>query len=124
VLVSIQIPKPLAADTRFYKIAKRRTDDISTVAAGIAVTLDSGGRITRARFAYGGVAATPVRAVEAENAILGRGWNESAIKRAQDVFAKTLTPMSDHRGSAEYRLAMAQRLLEKYAFEQSLEAAA
>ena len=124
VLVSIRIPKPLAPETRFYKIAKRRTDDISTVAAGIAVTLDLSGRVARARFAYGGVAATPVRAVEAEDAVLGRAWNASTIKRAQDVIAKTLKPMSDHRGSAEYRLAMAQSVLEKYAFEQNLEAAA
>jgi xanthine dehydrogenase small subunit len=118
VIVSIRIPKPLAAETRFYKIAKRRTDDISTIAAGIAVTLDTAGRITRARFAFGGVAATPLRAIEAENAVLGRTWNEAAIRRAQDVIARTLKPMSDHRGSAEYRLAMAQSILEKYAFEQ------
>jgi xanthine dehydrogenase small subunit len=52
VLVSIRIPKPVREETRFYKIAKRRTDDISTVAAGIAVTLDATGRVARARFAY------------------------------------------------------------------------
>jgi xanthine dehydrogenase small subunit len=124
VLVSIRIPKPLAADTRFYKIAKRRTDDISTIAAGIAVTLDASGLVARARFAYGGVAATPVRAVEAENAVLGRPWNEATIKRAGDVIARTLKPMSDHRGSAEYRLAMAESVVHKYAHQQKLEAAA
>jgi len=124
VLVSIRIPKPLAAETRFYKIAKRRTDDISSIAAGISVTLDAAGRVARARFAYGGVAATPVRALEAENAVLGRPWNGSAIQRAQAAIARTLNPMSDHRGSAEYRLAMAQSLLEKYAHEPKLEVAA
>ena len=124
VVLSIRIPKPLAVETRFYKVAKRRTDDISTVAAGISVTLDAAGRVVRARFAFGGVAATPLRAVEAENAVLGRPWNEATIQQAQDVVARTLKPMSDHRGSAEYRLAMAQSLLEKYTFEQKLEAAA
>jgi xanthine dehydrogenase small subunit len=123
-LLSIRIPKPVLNETRFYKVAKRRTDDISTVAAGISVTLDAAGRVDRARFAYGGVAATPVRAVEAENAVLGRPWNDSTIQRAQEIIGKTLTPMSDHRGSAPYRLAMAQSLLEKYAHEQRLEAAA
>ncbi len=58
VLVSVRIPKPVREETRFYKIAKRRTDDISTVAAAISVTLDPSGHIARARFAYGGVAAT------------------------------------------------------------------
>jgi xanthine dehydrogenase small subunit len=124
ILVSIRVPKPLRSETRFYKIAKRRTDDISTVAAGISITLDGSGRIAHARFAYGGVAATPVRALPAEDEVLGRPWNDATIRRAQEVIGKTLQPMSDHRGSAAYRLAMAQSLLEKYAHEQSLEAAA
>jgi xanthine dehydrogenase small subunit len=124
ILVSIRIPKPARSETRFYKIAKRRTDDISTVAAGISITLGSSGRVERARFAYGGVAATPVRALEAEEEVLGRPWNDATIRRAQDVIGRTLQPMSDHRGSAAYRLAMAQSLLEKYAHEQPVEAAA
>ncbi len=124
VLVSIRIPKPIAAETRFYKIAKRRADDISTVAAAISIKLDPSGRVAHARFGYGGVAATPIRALEAEDAMLGRPWNEGTLQRAQNVIAKTLKPMSDHRGSAEYRLAMAQSVLEKYAYELNLEVAA
>jgi xanthine dehydrogenase small subunit len=124
VLVSVRIPKPVREETGFYKIAKRRTDDISTVAAGISVTLDASGTVTRARFAYGGVAATPVRALEAEQAVLGRRWNASTIQLAQDVIARTLKPLSDHRGSAEYRLAIAQSVLGKYAHQQKLEDAA
>ena len=76
--------------------------------------LDSTNRVTRARFAYGGVASTPVRAIEAEKAVLGSHWDQAAIQRAQEMLARTLKPMSDHRGSAGYRLAMAQRLLAKY----------
>jgi xanthine dehydrogenase small subunit len=117
VIVSVRIPKPLRDETRFYKIAKRRTDDISTVAAGIAVTLDASGYVSQARFAYGGVAATPVRAVEAEQLVLGRPWNHETIRNAQQTIARTLQPISDHRGSAAYRLAIAQSLLEKYAAE-------
>lgn len=112
VIVSIRIPKPVCNETRFYKIAKRRTDDISTVAAAIAVNVDRG-IVTRARFAYGGVAATPVRLIEAEEAAVGRPWNAMTIERVQEIVARTLKPMSDHRGSAAYRLAMAQRVLER-----------
>ena len=124
VIVSIRIPKPLAAATRFYKIAKRRADDISTVAAAIFVSLDASGRVTRARFAYGGVAATPIRVVEAEDAVTGRIWNQASVKQAQEIVGRKLTPLSDHRGSAEYRLALAQSVLEKYWHESRLEAAA
>jgi xanthine dehydrogenase small subunit len=114
VLTAIHLPKPFAANTRFFKVAKRRTDDISTVAACLSVGLDDAGRVARARFAYGGVAATPLRAAEAEAAVLGQYWNHASLKRAQEVLARTLKPISDHRGSAAYRLAMAQSLLAKY----------
>ncbi len=70
------------------------------------------------------MAAIPLRAAEAEEAIVGARWNESAVHRAQDVLARTLQPISDHRGSAAYRLALAQSLLEKFWWEQQAEAAA
>ena len=60
-LVAIEIPRPLPELVRFYKVAKRRLDDISTVAAAMALDRDATGRVRRARFAFGGVAATPVR---------------------------------------------------------------
>jgi xanthine dehydrogenase small subunit len=123
-LISVILPKPFARQTRFYKAAKRRMDDISTVAACFAFDIDERGVVQRARLAYGGVAAVPMRAREAEDAITGLRWNESAVHRAQDILARTLHPISDHRGSAEYRLALAQSLLEKFWWEQQQEVAA
>ena len=123
-LLSVIVPEPLPSHARFYKAAKRRMDDISTVAACFAFDIDSRGVVRRARMAYGGVAAIPLRAVEAEEAIVGARWNESAVHRAQDVLERTLHPISDHRGSAAYRLALAQNLLEKFWWEQQTEAAA
>ena len=71
-LTAVEIPKPLPRLVRFYKIAKRPLDDISTVAAAMALDLDSVGRVQRARFAFGGVAATPVRILDAEDAVGGQ----------------------------------------------------
>src|SRR6185436_3900836 len=96
--------KPLPQLIRFYKVAKRRMDDISTVAAAIAIDRDSAGRVTRARLAFGGVAATPLRLADAEAAAHGQLWNDAAVERLQQVIGRTLKPMSDHRGSAAYRL--------------------
>ena len=123
-LVSVVLPKPFAGQARFYKAAKRRMDDISTVAACFAFEIDDRGVVQRARLACGGVAAVPLRAREAEDAITGLRWNESAVHRAQDILARTLHPISDHRGSAAYRLALAQNLLEKFWWQQQEEAAA
>ena len=117
ILVSVEIPKPLPEFVRFYKIAKRRMDDISTVAAAMAMDLDPGGRVRRSRFAFGGVAATPIRVMEAETAATSHAWNEAAVERVQEIFDRTLTPLSDHRGSKEYRLEVSKSLVEKYWWE-------
>ncbi len=116
-LAAIEIPKPLPAFSRFYKVAKRRMDDISTVAAGIAMDWTQAGRIERARFVFGGVAPVPLRVEAAEEAVIGERWNEAAVSRVQAILARTLKPIGDHRGSAEYRLAMAQSLIEKFWWE-------
>jgi xanthine dehydrogenase small subunit len=122
-LTAIEIPKPFASSIRFYKAAKRRVDDISTVAAGISMDLDSVGRVTRAVFAFGGVAAVPLRVYAAEEAALGQRWNQAAVERVQSVLERTLKPISDHRGSAEYRVEVAKSLVEKFWWERQ-EAAA
>jgi xanthine dehydrogenase small subunit len=110
---AVRIPRPLARIQRFYKVSKRRMDDISTVAAGFAIDTDASGAITRARLAYGGVAATPVRARRAEAALLGRSLDLASIRAAREAAAAELSPIDDHRGSARYRRAMIGSLLEK-----------
>ena len=116
-LVAIEVPKPLPAFVKFYKVAKRRADDISTVAAAMAIDRDGSGRVRSARVAFGGVAATPIRLGEAEQAIVGGMWDAAAVERVSAIIQRTLRPMSDHRGSAEYRLQVSQRLVEKFAWE-------
>ncbi|MGA3025736.1 MAG: FAD binding domain-containing protein [Bryobacteraceae bacterium] len=116
-IASIEIPRPLPEFMRFYKVAKRRMDDISTVAAAMAMTWDESGRVARVRFAFGGVAAVPLRAVRAEEAILGHRWNDAAAERVQAALERTLEPIGDHRGSAEYRLAVAKNLVARFLWE-------
>jgi xanthine dehydrogenase small subunit len=110
----IEIPEPLPSFSRFYKVAKRPVDDISTVAASMTLNWDSAGHVARARFAFGGVAATPIRAFAVEEAVEGRPWNKSAVERVQTILDGTLAPISDHRGSAEYRREIAKSLVEKF----------
>ncbi len=85
--------------------------------------LDMTGRVTRAVFAFGGVAAVPLRVYAAEEAILGERWNQAAVSRVQAVLDRTLKPIGDHRGSAEYRVEVAKSLVEKFWWERG-EAAA
>jgi xanthine dehydrogenase small subunit len=120
IIAAVEIPKPLPQALGFYKVSKRRFDDISTVAAAMGVDVDAHGRVRRARIAFGGVAATPLRVVEAEHALVDRPWNDAAVARVQDILARTLTPISDHRGSKEYRLEVSKSLVEKYHWERAL----
>ncbi|MEQ1910895.1 MAG: FAD binding domain-containing protein [Vicinamibacterales bacterium] len=115
-IVAIEIPKPLPALVRFYKIAKRRLDDISTVAAAMAIDEESG-TVRRARFAFGGVAATPIRVHEAETAAMHLPWNDAAVERVQGVLERVLTPIGDHRGSSRYRLEVSKSLVAKFLWD-------
>jgi xanthine dehydrogenase small subunit len=114
---AIRIPLPLARITAFQKIAKRRFDDISSIALGVALDLDeAGGMIERARIGVGGVAATPIRAFAAEAALIGREWSLATVTAAAEVLADEGTPLDDHRASARYRVAMLRSsLLRLYA---------
>ncbi len=116
-IAAVEIPKPLPTFVRFYKVAKRRLDDISTVAAAMALDIDAHGKVGRARFAFGGMAATPIRSAEAESAVVDQPWNAAAVERVQAVLDKTMHPMSDRRGSKEYRLEVSKALVEKFQWE-------
>jgi xanthine dehydrogenase small subunit len=119
-IVSVEIPKPLPQSVHFYKVAKRKLDDISTVAAAMALDVDQHGKVRLARFAFGGVAATPVRVIEAEAAVVDQPWNDNAVERVQGILERVLKPMSDHRGSKEYRLEVSKSLVEKFHWERAL----
>jgi xanthine dehydrogenase small subunit len=114
---TIRIPLPLAPVTAFHKIAKRRFDDISSAAVAYALTLDngtSGGRVASVRIGLGGVAATPLRAMAAEEALKGQPWTRETATAAAGELARAGTPMSDHRASDRYRIAMLRNSLLKF----------
>jgi xanthine dehydrogenase small subunit len=113
---AIRVPLPLAPRAKFYKIAKRRMDDISSVAAGITLAL-RGDLVQKIRIGLGGVAATPIRALEAEAFLTGKIWNETNARTAAKIMAQSGTPLDDHRASAAYRTAMLEQLLLKFFFE-------
>jgi len=102
---AVRIPMPTAGITAFHKIAKRRYDDISSVAIGFAVELAEGS-VKSARIGLGGIAATPVRALATEAALEGRPWSHDTVREAAVVMRGEGTPMDDHRASAAYRSAM------------------
>jgi xanthine dehydrogenase small subunit len=110
---AVRLPLPLAPLSGFHKIAKRRFDDISSVAVAFAVRLESG-LVEEISIGLGGVAATPIRATATEEALLGRPWTAENVRHAADVLGREGTPLDDHRASAGYRAAMLRQSLRKF----------
>ena len=113
IIRAVRIPLPLAPLAKFYKIAKRRMDDISSVSVGIALRLEAG-VVQHICIGLGGVAATPLRATETEQYLLGKPWKLENVQTAAKIMAQSGTPLSDHRASAAYRTAMLEQLLLKF----------
>jgi xanthine dehydrogenase small subunit len=114
---TIRIPLPVAPVGAFHKIAKRRFDDISGIAVAYALRLDGGAEgpvVGSVRIGLGGVAATPIRGLAAEQALIGKPWTREVAAAAAEELARAGTPMSDHRASAAYRIAMLRSSLLKF----------
>lgn len=113
VIVRIRIPIPGdQARLRVYKLSKRYDQDISTVCGAFWLEL-AGDRITDARFAYGGMAATPARAIEAERAVVGERFDAATFDAASGAIARDFSPLADMRSSAAYRSMAAANLLSR-----------
>jgi xanthine dehydrogenase small subunit len=86
------------------------------VMAAFQLRLD-GDRVAEARWAFGGMAATPKRAAHAEAAIVGRPWTEATVEAGMAALSQDFQPISDMRASAGYRLAVARNLLRRLHLE-------
>lgn len=115
-VVAIRVPRG-AARQAAYKVAKRPTDDISIVAAVYALALDSAGAVSHARLAYGGVAATPLRALTVEQWLLGRRLDAATVEEAAQRLRAAFTAIDDQRASAAYRRELCGSLFLRYVAE-------
>jgi xanthine dehydrogenase small subunit len=115
---SVDIPKLKNNEVfRCYKISKRFDQDISAVMGAFKFTR-AGSQIIQARVAFGGMAATPRRASEAENALGGASLdNASAWESALSALDSDYQPITDMRASADYRAQTAKALLRKALIE-------
>ena len=100
-----------------YKVSKRYDQDISAACAAFVMGLDDAGIITHIRVAFGGMAATPMRAMNTEKTLLGKVWNDTSLQQARKKLLEDFSPLSDVRASAQYRLKIAQNLLTRFLIE-------
>jgi len=106
-LVALDIPAPSAGTGSCYvRLEYRRQMEIAIVGATAVVTVD-GGRIVDARVSITALTPTIRRVPDAESALAGSDGGEGAAQAAAAAAAAASAPISDVRGSAEYRRAMA-----------------
>ncbi len=103
ILVELVVPSPGAhSGGNYLRHTPRRELDIAVVGVAAQLTL-ANGVCTKARIALAAVAPVPLRATAAEQALEGQAVTPDRIARAADLAVEAARPISDQRGSAEFR---------------------
>jgi CO/xanthine dehydrogenase FAD-binding subunit len=111
-LVRVRIPLPEGRQARFRKIGTRRAQAISKVVMALAWR-PSGGAWADVRVALGSVAATPIRAAATEAVLEGAPPTRQTAEAAVAALTAELHPIDDVRSTADYRRAVAGRVLHR-----------
>jgi xanthine dehydrogenase small subunit len=101
---------------KLYKVSKRKHLDISAFTAAFKVTL-SGSSIARISIAYGGVAPTILRLRKTEEFLTGKPFTRETLAAAGQIARGEIAPISDVRGSSEFRHQLGENILLKLFYE-------
>ena len=113
-LVRIRIPLVARREVRFRKVGTRRAQAISKVVMALAWrTEDDAAEWRDVRLALGSVAATTIRVPAAEATLEGAAPTRETAGAAADALAAAITPIDDVRSTADYRRAVAARVLHR-----------
>ena len=103
ILVSLHFPAPEAnSGANYIRFIPRNEMDIAVAGAGVSVVLDNGD-IKEARVSLASVAPTPLFVQEAGDAITGKPANEDTIRIASGIARDAARPITDMRGTIEFR---------------------
>ena len=120
-IVAIHIPTPRSDQHyRVRKVAKRFDQDISSVCVALNATLNDG-VIDEVRLAFGGMAATPCRALDTEAVLRGARLTDPLGTDVQAALKQALKqdfePISDFRASAAYRMQVAGNIIAHFLWQ-------
>jgi len=119
-VTEIQIPVPQEGSaSSFKRIGRRKAFTLSVVSSAAYIQMD-GEICTDAKVAFGSVAITPIRVPEAESLLRGSKLDEETVRAASDAVYEAVKPITDVRGTADYRKDMCPVLMRR-AIEQCLE---
>ncbi len=103
ILVSMNFPSPPAnSGANYIRFIPRNEMDIAVAGAGVSVVLDNGD-IASARVTLASVAPTPLFVEEAGDAVAGKPATEETVRIASNIAMEAAKPITDMRGTIEYR---------------------
>jgi carbon-monoxide dehydrogenase medium subunit len=122
-IVSFLLPaRPPHSGDCYLRLTPRTEMDIAIVGAGVNLTLDDSGICTAARVALGAVAPTPLLVGECADALIGTRVDDAALTKLGEAASAACNPISDKRGTKEYRIKTAA-VITRRAAEKALERA-
>lgn len=112
-LTEIRIPKPPSNSSSAYKrIGRRKAFTLSVVSVAAYIQVEENVCV-EAGLAFGSVAMTPLRVPEAEETLRGRELTEENIQEASEAVSEYVKPITDVRGTEEYRRDMCPVLMRR-----------
>jgi xanthine dehydrogenase small subunit len=117
-IARIRFKLPHATDSKMglFKVSQRRDLDISCVNSSFIFQAKNK-RIETAKIAFGGVGPKALRLFDVEKALEGQELDSALIAKAKGMISKNITPISDLRGSADFRSKMCLDLFERFVQE-------
>ncbi len=107
-IVEFHLPKPKPHQSDAYLRFIPRTEmDIAVVGCAVNVTLDASGQCTDARVVLGAVAPTQIICEASAKALIGHRLDEATLAALDAAAGKACNPITDKRGTIEYRIKVA-----------------
>lgn len=114
--IKFKMPNPSVTKTGLFKVSQRRDLDISSVNSSFIFQTQNK-KVQSAKIAYGGVGPKALRLFNVEKALEGKELNAEAVANAKKMISEAVTPISDLRGSAEFRSQLCLDLFERFVQE-------
>lgn len=102
IITAVELPLPAAGSGGVYLKVKRRAGAYAVASVAVQLTVRNG-KCTAAGIACGAVHETPLRLAKAEELLRGQALSDELIDEAAEVLRRAIQPMSDNRGSEEYK---------------------
>lgn len=113
ILTEIRVPIPPARSAGAYLKLERKVGDFATAAVAVQITFDEQGACQKVGIGLTNVGATPVKAKNAEEFLLGKKLDDAAISHAAQLAADEAEPSADLRGPVEYKKGLVKELAKR-----------